>query len=259
MARQFSPQVIQSLEEGGIDLEKEPSRTEICAIFIDICNSTSKVNQIKPTDFEASLGMFLDSVMQTFLKYDLTIDKFLGDGIMAFCNSPLPRKDFVIRTCLAALETKIILEKKQSELLPFWRSPLDIRIGIAVGECNVGFYGNKKYFKTFTAIGPVINKAARLCSIAHPNEIILDERTKQFLPVDFLVNELGHKDLKGFEKEQNQTYSLISHPLFNKKELRNPECPSCNQIMNLEFTDDGQCLLVCRNCCTTHAPFLSET
>ena len=77
---------------------------KICAIFIDIVKSTDKVTKLHESDIELCLARFLDSCLTTFLKYDLTIDKFHGDGLLAFSNMPMPREDYIERTCMAALE-----------------------------------------------------------------------------------------------------------------------------------------------------------
>lgn len=254
LSRQFSPQVIQSLQAGGIDLEKEPINTEICVIFVDICNSTEKVNKITTSDFEESLSIFLKIVMKTFLKYDLTIDKFLGDGVMAFCNAPLPRKDFVNRTCLAALEVRSLLEMHKHEIQIYWGSTLQVRMGISLGNSNVGFYGHQQYFKTFTAIGPVINRAARLCSAAIPSQILLDENVQFRLPIEFETTPLGIKELKGFESEKIRVFSLDRESLHSEKPSLANECPTCGQLMTLETNAKGHFVLMCRNCCSVSDP-----
>lgn len=250
LSSQFSPQVVKAIKEGQLQIEKGGEVSEICAIFIDIVRSTDKVTTLDHQDIQLSLERFLDSCLTTFLKYDLTIDKFHGDGILAFSNMPLRRQDFIERSCDAALEAIDIIKKDQNFYLEHWKDELKVRVGISVGKANVGFYGNKKYFKTFTAIGTPLPYASRLTSIAQPNQILIDDQIHTHLVnLGYVTRSCGLKTLKGFEDDSKTVYELISSPrkTFAGESIKT--CPSHpDSVLYLNSNQHGLMALKCREC-----------
>jgi adenylate cyclase len=156
----------------------------------------------------------MDTCFSVLLKHDLTIDKFQGDGILAFSNNPIPHSDYIERACLAALEIKNALAKDREFYFLNWQKELQIRAGISAGYANVGFYGNKKYFKTYTAIGIPLSLAARLTSFAQPDQLIVDAEIAEICKQsNFSLREIGQvTSLKGFEGEKITLSSLEAHP-----------------------------------------------
>jgi adenylate cyclase len=250
LSSQFSPQVVKAIKDGKISIEKDVQRVKICAIFIDIVNSTEKVTTLNEKDVQATLERFLDSCLTVFLKYDLTIDKFHGDGVLAYSNMPIAREDFIERTCLAAFETVNSIKNDREFYLKHWQSDLQVRVGISVGYANVGFYGNKKYFKTFTAIGTPLPYASRLTSAAEPNQILVDhEIEKRLSKFNYNLKNCGVKTLKGFEKDINFVYQLISIPIAESRNLTVKTCPEhSNSVLFLDTNSKGHFVFKCREC-----------
>ncbi len=250
LSAQFSPQVVKAIKEGQISIDEGVRRAKICAIFIDIVRSTDKVTKLHENDIEICLARFLDSCLTTFLKYDLTIDKFHGDGILAFSNMPIPREDYIERTCMAALEAVNAIKNDKEFYQKHWQSELEVRVGISVGPANVGFYGNKKYFKTFTAIGTPLPYASRLTSIAEPGQILIDSEMAAHLEkFDFIMRNYGHKTLKGFEDNKNNIFELISAPntVLNGENIK--LCPQhSNSVLYLDTNTQGHFVFKCREC-----------
>ncbi len=250
LSAQFSPQVVKAIKDGQISIDESVTRANICAVFIDIVRSTDKVTKLHETAIQLCLARFLDSCLTTFLKYDLTIDKFHGDGILAFSNMPIQREDFIERTCLAALEATHAIINDKEFYMKHWQSELQVRVGISVGHANVGFYGNKKYFKTFTAIGTPLPYASRLTSIAEANQILVDatiaERLSQF---GFITKNCGVKVLKGFEDMQSHVFELISAPHAITQGENTKSCPHhTNSVLYLDTNDKGHFIFKCREC-----------
>lgn len=211
LSSQFSPQVVEAIRGGQLKLDDELHRTEICAIFIDIVKSTEKVVRLPEQKVQATLARFLDTVMAIFLKYDLTIDKFHGDGVLAFSNSPVKYNDYIERVCKAALEAREALAADREFYILNWKSEMQIRIGISAGVANVGFYGDKKFFKTFSAIGVPLPFASRLTSLAEPGQILIDSEIAEVLTKNnFLLKNLGEKNIKGFEEDINIVFELLN-------------------------------------------------
>jgi adenylate cyclase len=254
MSRQFSPQVLDSIRTGKLEINQQVHRAKICAIFIDIVNSTERVTRIDKNKVQKVIAMFMEDTIKTLLKYDVTVDKFLGDGVLAFCNDPIEHEDYVFRTLSAALEIKEKIAKRQFVYENYWLNELQIRIGIADGFADVGFYGNEKYFHAYTAIGPVVNLASRLCSSAEPNQILVTFDVMEQVDHEQIDWEMiGKKTLKGFEQDLIKVYSIKG--LKGKSAHQDtPECPTCGAIMYLETGADGIFEFMCRACNTATMP-----
>lgn len=201
MSRQFSPQIIHAIQKGKISLESNLHERDICAIFIDIVNSTEKVVNIDKNDLNKVIKMFIDDTMGVLLKYDITIDKFLGDGILAFSNDPLEQENYILRVINATCEIFKRLEQNNSFYQEHWGDDLKIKVGIAQGKASVGFYGDEKTIKSYTAIGKVVNLASRLCSAAGENEVLISEDVKNSVSdMNYSIFKKGDIRLKGFKK-----------------------------------------------------------
>lgn len=257
LSSQFSPQIIKAIRNGQISIDEEVKRSEICAIFIDIVKSTDKVTKLSERDMQLSLARFLDTTLTTFLKYDLTIDKFHGDGVLAFSNMPIARTDFISRTCMAALEAVQAIQDDKPFYMKHWQSELQVRVGISAGHANVGFYGDQKYFKTFTAIGVPLPYASRLTSVAEPNQILIDHRIASTVnEAGFWTEDIGKKYLKGFDDDTNSIFKLISAPQLKINDVVNKSGSSNNQtcpnhpenVMFLDTNDQGHYIFKCREC-----------
>jgi adenylate cyclase len=245
LSSQFSPQVIGAIKDGTLSIEGSGTRARICAIFVDIVDSTERIGALDKDKVDKVISKFLDESIETFLKYDITVDKFLGDGLMGFCNAPLRRSDYVERTLQAALE----LREKVNLLEPFferhWRRRLEIRVGIADGFANVGFYGNKKYFRSYSAIGSVMNLASRLCSSAQPGQIIVDSDLAEHHAGTFEFVSQGKKSLKGFEKDVIYTFSLTKQRDSASESMT---CSDCGKSMVMISNDLGHLEFSCPAC-----------
>ncbi len=253
LSNQFSPQVVEAIRTGALELSVSAKRSLISTIFIDIVNSTERVVRVDNAKVNKVIGMFLEDTARILLKYDITIDKFLGDGILAFANDPVRHSDFVERTVRAAMEIRERISSRQEEYENLWMNKLEIRIGIAHGYANVGFYGNEKLYKCYTAIGPVVNLACRLSAAADPNEILITHDVFENMPTSqFVTASKGKLTLKGFEQDLIKCYSIDGYAGNNKavdKFEDDLECSNCHQgIFYLASNDKGQFVFKCRHC-----------
>ncbi|MNJ99787.1 Adenylate cyclase 2 [compost metagenome] len=251
LSTQFSPQVVRAIREGRVDLEKGVHRAQICAIFVDVVGSTERMVRLDQNKVDMVLARFMDTVVSTFLKYELTIDKFQGDGILAFSNDPVKHGDFIQRTCLAALEVRELLREDRQFYLTNWKKEMQIRIGIAAGFANVGFYGNKKFFRSYTAIGEPLPFATNLTGLAEPNQIVVDSDIAITLIAEgFGVFRMGEYAIKGFEGDNHVVYSLDSAPMEKATLETQPQhCPRCiKPILFLDTNDKGIFVMKCHEC-----------
>ncbi|MGE0632879.1 MAG: adenylate/guanylate cyclase domain-containing protein, partial [Pseudobdellovibrionaceae bacterium] len=249
LSAQFSPQVVESIRKGKINIEGNSEKKQICSVFIDIVSSTERVTKLDKDKVNLVLSKFLDDTVKILLKYDITIDKFLGDGILGFCNAPLQRTDYVQRVVSAALEVRSKIQAERGFYQQHWMGPLEIRVGIAKGVATVGFYGSQKYFRSYTAIGPVVNLASRLCSNAQTNQILVDADVHEEIKGDFDSKHAGKKVLKGFEHTTIVTHEIISSTKLTEINPGLNDCPQCGAVLSLETNGKGQFVFICRPCC----------
>ena len=250
LSTQFSPQVVEAIRKKEIDLSTGVHRSKICAIFIDIVGSTERVVRLDQDKIDKVLGQFMEDCVNTLLKYDITIDKFQGDGILGFANDPVKHEDFVSRSCMAAIEVRELIKTNREFYERHWKKELQICAGISAGFANVGFYGNQKFFKTYTAIGTPLPMAARLCSKADANQILVDSDIAEELERDgFIIKFVGNYKLKGFEQDINKVYELIAPPRETVMDVGSQTCPQCaDSVLYLDTTQEGFFILKCRKC-----------
>lgn len=252
LTKQFSPQVVHEISKGNLNLLKSQTRNKICVLFIDIVSSTERVSRIDKDDLDKVITSFMEDTMKVLLKYDITIDKFLGDGVLAFSNAPIEREDYIERVLNAAIEIRERIQGKRDFYIQHWLNELQIRIGVSVGFANVGFYGSDEYFKSYTAIGRTVNMASRLCSSAEPGQILIEnEVCKHIKLTDFQATEVGYKKLKGFEQDIIKVFEV------NKIHAENfnydiPTCINGHGILHFDTDDKGIYHLKCRTCDYVH-------
>jgi class 3 adenylate cyclase len=146
------------------------TREVVTTLFADVRGYSSVSEKLRPEDLFALLNDHLNLAAQAVLAHEGTIDKFLGDAVMALFNAPDPQPDHTLRAVRAALDMQARLAAYRREQT----SPIELHfgVGISVGEAIVGNVGTAELFN-FTAIGDVVNLAKRLQEIALPGQVLL--------------------------------------------------------------------------------------
>ena len=200
LGRYVSHQVAkQILDQGGLRVSGE--RRQITIIFADIRGFTSVAEQLSPERVVALLNEYLAGMTDVVFKYDGTLDKFLGDGLMAMFGAPLGHGDDVQRALACAKEMQAVFNqlcwKWRSEGLPDLRQG----IGINTGEAVVGSIGSTKRLD-YTAIGDAVNTAQRLQGLAAGGQILMSASTLSRLDNE-LAEPLGAIQVKGKRQAVN--------------------------------------------------------
>lgn len=245
--RQFSPQIVSAIQSGRIKLVDAPHTASICTIFIDVVNSTQHVKDMAPEQANKVIAMFLDDTMRTFLKYNITIDKFLGDGVHGMAGDPVPRTDYVESVVDCALEVLARIRAKEGNYRALWTDDMQVRVGIAMGDASVGFFGSEDYFKSYTAIGRPVNLASRLCAAAGTNEILISERVARRIMEtrNYTLRSAGALKLKGFESEKIGAFEVTSDDISTITEI--PICPEGHGVLHLDNAA-GVYVFQCHSC-----------
>lgn len=200
LGRYVSHQVArQILEQGGLNVGGE--RRQITIIFADIRGFTTVAEQLSPERVVSLLNDYLAAMTDVVFKYDGTVDKFLGDRLMAIFGAPLGHGDDVRRSLYCAKEMQTVFnrlcQKWHAEGIP----DLQQGIGINTGEAVVGSIGSVRRLD-YTAIGNAVNTAQRLQTLAAGGQILISDSTVSRLDGE-PVESLGAIQVKGKRKAVN--------------------------------------------------------
>ncbi|MCP4403794.1 MAG: adenylate/guanylate cyclase domain-containing protein [bacterium] len=207
-----APTVVEKMLESVDHLTLGGERKELTALFSDIRGFTSISEKMKPDDLVRFLNEYLSAMTTIALNYEGTVDKYMGDAIMAFYGAPLEQTDHAVRACKSAIDMIARLKEYrkawEAQGLPF----LDIGIGINSGEMSVGNMGSEDRFD-YTIMGDNVNLASRLEGInkQYKTNIVISEFTYKLIQDEpFIVRELDTVQVKG--KEVPVTiYELIAY------------------------------------------------
>jgi|GEM_PF-794891 len=154
----------------------QEERKEISALFIDLNGFTKISEKSAPGDVIVQLNIFLTEMTELVFEYGGTLDKYIGDEIMAIFGSPVSMENHAER----AVECALAMQKKMGELEKRWikenRPPLTASVGVYTGVALVGAIGCEKYMD-YTAIGDTVNVAARITEMTPPGKIWLGDTT----------------------------------------------------------------------------------
>ena len=198
LRRFLAPQLAQAIVSAGDDKMLENHRREVVALFCDLRGFTSFSETAEPEDIMAVLGEYHGAVGPLIRKYEGTLDRFTGDGMMVFFNDPLPCPDAPERAARLAIEMRDAV----AALAPSWKRRghvLGVGIGMAQGYATLGRIGFEDRFD-YTAIGAVINLAARLCADAGDGQILTSGRLAASVGDTVEVDELGDRALRGMSR-----------------------------------------------------------
>lgn len=158
-----SPAVVAEIADSPDALQLGGQKKSLSILFSDLAGFTTLSEQMDPQDLLAHLNEYLSDMTEIVMDEGGTLDKYIGDAIMAFWNAPQDIPDHADR----ALRTMILMQRKMNDLNDRWREAdpdhrtLDVRIGVNSGEVVVGNVGGKDRFD-YSAIGDAVNLAARL-------------------------------------------------------------------------------------------------
>ena len=209
-SRYVDPSVVNQLV-GNPDLVKlGGERKELTVLFSDIASFTSVSERMSPDDLVAHLNDYLTSMTEVVFENSGTLDKYIGDAIIAFWGAPLDVKDHAYRACQTAIEMTRRLDTLHEKWISEGKPLLNFRIGINSGEMVVGNVGGRDRFD-YTVIGDNVNLASRLESAnkMYRTRILLSEYTYQLVRERVFTRELDLIVVKGKTKPV-KIYELIS-------------------------------------------------
>jgi adenylate cyclase len=209
MERYHSPAVIDEIVKGVVAAADETDiRTaDVSILFADISGFTTVSETKKPEEVAEFLSNFFSAAVDAIFAYGGTLDKFIGDAVMAFFGAPIVQDDHADRAIMAGLMMMERIEKwnveRTREGLPLVR----IRVGINSGPAVVGNVGTEKRVD-YTVLGSSVNIASRLESgVAKPGQLVVSQNTLDRVMGSFNTESLGEFALKGMEQKM-PVYSI---------------------------------------------------
>jgi adenylate cyclase len=196
LRRFLAPQVAELILDSGDESVLESHRREIVVVFCDLRGFTAFAESSEPEEVIAVLREYHAALGDLVFRFEGTLERFTGDGLMVFFNDPLPCNDAPLR----AVRMAVAMRTRIRELSDLWSRrghDLGFGIGIAQGFATLGRIGFEGRFD-YAAIGSVTNLAARLCSDAKPWQILVTQRVFSSADGIAVGEEVGELTLRGF-------------------------------------------------------------
>ena len=198
LRRFLPPQVADLIVASGAEKQLESHRREITALFCDLRGFTGFSESSDPEDVMTLLRDYHAAVGEIIVKYNGTLERYAGDGVMVVFNDPIPVDNPAIQAVQMALEMREAI----GALTEKWRRlghDIGFGIGIAHGFATLGTIGFEGRFD-YAAIGTVSNVASRLCDEAKPGQILVTPRVLMAVENAVKVEPVGEFELKGIRR-----------------------------------------------------------
>ncbi len=198
------------------ELLKDPKKVKlggekkiITVLFSDIRGFTTISEGMPPEQLVDLLNEYLEAMTEIVIKYNGTLDKYIGDAIMAFWGAPIPQEDHALLCCKAAVDMISSLNKLNEKWKGEGKAPLKIGIGINSGDMVVANMGSSSRMD-YTLIGDEVNTGSRLegTNKVYGTEIIISDKTYAMVKDHVIVRELDYVRVKG-KKHPVYLYELL--------------------------------------------------
>jgi adenylate cyclase len=213
MERYHSPAVIDEIVKGVITVsadETEIRAAEVSILFADISGFTTVSETKAPEEVAEFLSRFFSAAVDSIFAYGGTLDKFIGDAVMAFFGAPIAQDDHADRAILAGIMMQRLIDDWNRDREHEGLEPVRIRVGINSGPAVVGNVGTEKRVD-YTVLGSAVNIASRLESgVAKPGQIVISQNTLERTIGSFNTESLGEFALKGLQQKL-PVYAVVAN------------------------------------------------
>ena len=203
LERMVSPAVIDQINPDSLQIGGQ--ERDITVMFADIRGFTGFSEKKSPAELVAVLNRYLAAGAEAVLEEEGTVDKFLGDAVMAWFNAPLPQPDHTLRAVRAALNLRSAVEKLHAELPP--EAHLSFGVGIHYGKAVLGWIGTEKRLE-YTAIGDSVNTSKRIQENAARNQILISGEAYERVKNDVVATPYAPLHVKG-KSQAVDVYELV--------------------------------------------------
>jgi adenylate cyclase len=208
LAGYHSPDVVEMIlrkSQGGKSVAIEVSEQVVSVMFCDMCGFTTLSEHLSPGELAELLNVFFDRMTRTIFSFKGSVNKYIGDAIMAIFGAPIPMGNHGEQAVRAGLAMQAEAAAVQNSLPADRR--FQIRIGVNSGRVVVGNIGSKQRME-FTVLGDPVNVAQRLESMCEPGKVWVGEETYRHTRDLFRFRDLGETSLKG-KKRMARVYEVV--------------------------------------------------
>jgi class 3 adenylate cyclase len=205
LRRYLAPQIADAVLSGDAPVTLESTRRNLTILYANIRGFTSMSERVEPEELIDALNEYFAVMTDVVFRHGGTLDKYVGDGILAFFGDPIPFEDHAERAVATALEMRSRLRGIRSKWMERLHEELNVGIGISTGYVTVGNIGSDTRTE-YTVIGNHVNLASGLAESAGPNQILVSERTLaavrgrvEAAPVNEISLEDVHRPVRIFE------------------------------------------------------------
>ncbi len=208
-ARFVPKDIVKGIIDGSISTELGGVRQEVTILFTDVTNFTGIAEAADPDSLMRQTSRHLAALTEAFHAEGGTVDKFIGDSVMAFWNAPHLQLDHVERACRAALSAKKASDALNTQFEAEGLPPFAVRLGIHSGDAVVGNVGSAERMN-YTALGNSVNLAARLEGLnkEYGTTILVSEAVRKRVEHCFRFKAIASVIAKGMTTE-TQVYELV--------------------------------------------------
>ncbi len=171
-------------------------RRPLTVLFADIAGSTAIAERMDPEDWTAIVSQAFARMNATVTRYDGTIARLMGDGVLAFFGAPVAHEDDPVRAVRCGLDMARAVDELSAELNAKEPIDLKVRVGINTGPVVVGVVGTESASE-YTAMGDAVNVAARMQALARPGTVLVSGATHRFIAALVESVDVGPLELKG--------------------------------------------------------------
>ncbi|MBI4497284.1 MAG: cyclic nucleotide-binding domain-containing protein [Chloroflexi bacterium] len=200
LRRFFSPNLVDALltSQQGVG-PGSTKRKDLTVLFADLRGFTAMTERLEPEELIRILNEYLSTMTEVIFEFDGTLDKYLGDGIMAFFGDPIPYENHEERAIRAALKMRDRFFELRSRWVAEGREAVTLGIGINSGFVTVGSIGSATRVE-YTVIGSNVNLASRLSSMAAPGQIVTSARTYSRIRHLVEARAIGRVEVRGLPR-----------------------------------------------------------
>lgn len=199
LRRYVSPHVADAIVAEGSRVTLTPTRRNLTIMVSDIRGFTEMSERMEPEELVDALNQYFTAMTDVVFSHGGTLDKYLGDGILAFFGDPIPFEDHAERAVAAAFDMRDVLDRLQSMWMLQYDEELTVGIGISTGYVTVGNIGSENRIE-YTVIGNHVNVASRLATGAIAGQILVTDRTMAAVRDRVIGTEVEAMPLKGVHR-----------------------------------------------------------
>ncbi len=192
------PQIVDELIKNPEKLKLGGERKTVSILYSDVKGFTTISEKLSPEELVEFMNNYLTPMSDIVFKYEGTLDKYIGDAVLAFYGAPLLQEDHHLRVVLSALDMISALKKLRKKLKEQNKPSIDIGIGINTGEVSVGNMGSKTRLD-YTIMGDNVNLTQRIEELTriYKNNILLSEFTYREIKEQILCREIDEVTVRG--------------------------------------------------------------